>query len=578
MGTLEQVMHEVTKAFEPLVEHIEEKEVHILLAELGLQLPLAAEDIEALDNALTQVSEEAKAALSKIEAVKKAIEDEDLPAAVAAATAAITHVRAAYNGFTGFANTIKNDIGAAAIGITQAELEDFVTHLPVRLAEYLFITTLETYVEPLVQVLEVLQVVERTEVPSTSPALPAYTKRELHPGALLDVITHPGRHLENLYDWNKPAFDGSKLFPILSKVLLRAGIPVIYDEVNAPGVLEAFFAKISIDNSGPLPGLLIEPAVDIRFPAALNLSQEGWALNAAMNINLSGNAKLALYPDGKVKFTVPGFTGAQVAANLKVGYTDKPLEILTITGGSGVTAESFVIDIKVDIDSAGNGDIAFTATLNKAKVIIDLSGGDGFTKKMAGSGFETEVTLKFGYSTNGGFFIEGSGGLQIKVPTHIALGPLDITALSVALTRQQQKMPLTIGGDIRTSLGPLQVIVQDIGCSFDLTSLDDNSGNLGRFDLTPGFKPPSGIGLSIDAGGIKGGGILNFDPANKEYFGALELEFRRPLASSIPACPTAAMVSLYSLSLQPNSRPYNWVLDLRSTASAVCWASTAPHA
>ena len=38
-----------------------------------------------------------------------------------------------------------------------------------------------------------------------------------------------------------------------------------------------------------------------------------------------------------------------------------------------------------------------------------------------------------------------------------------------------------------------------------------------------GFKPPKGVGLSIDAGVVKGGGYLFFDFDREEYAGALEI-------------------------------------------------------
>ena len=51
-------------------------------------------------------------------------------------------------------------------------------------------------------------------------------------------------------------------------------------------------------------------------------------------------------------------------------------------------------------------------------------------------------------------------------------------------------------------------------------------GNAGPFDIKLGFKPPNGVGLSIDGGGFKGGGFLIFDPDKGEYAGALELTFQ----------------------------------------------------
>jgi hypothetical protein len=48
--------------------------------------------------------------------------------------------------------------------------------------------------------------------------------------------------------------------------------------------------------------------------------------------------------------------------------------------------------------------------------------------------------------------------------------------------------------------------------------------------LDLGFKPPNGVGLSIDAGAIKGGGFLYLDFDKGEYFGALELMLQETIS------------------------------------------------
>ena len=50
-------------------------------------------------------------------------------------------------------------------------------------------------------------------------------------------------------------------------------------------------------------------------------------------------------------------------------------------------------------------------------------------------------------------------------------------------------------------------------------------GNLGPLDVGLGFLPPTGVGLSLEAGGFKGGGFLIVDTDKGEYAGGLELDF-----------------------------------------------------
>jgi hypothetical protein len=51
-----------------------------------------------------------------------------------------------------------------------------------------------------------------------------------------------------------------------------------------------------------------------------------------------------------------------------------------------------------------------------------------------------------------------------------------------------------------------------------------HAGNLGSLDLGLGFKPPTGLGISVDAGPVNGGGYISFDFDKGRYAGVLQLE------------------------------------------------------
>ena len=80
------------------------------------------------------------------------------------------------------------------------------------------------------------------------------------------------------------------------------------------------------------------------------------------------------------------------------------------------------------------------------------------------------------------------------------------------------------GVDASFQLGPVAASVQDIGASLDLVAGSGGStGIFGNLDYRLGFKTPSGIGISVDAGSVSGGGFLFFDEPNGRYGGAIEL-------------------------------------------------------
>ena len=63
----------------------------------------------------------------------------------------------------------------------------------------------------------------------------------------------------------------------------------------------------------------------------------------------------------------------------------------------------------------------------------------------------------------------------------------------------------------------------------------DHDGNLGLANLGFAFKPPNGVGLSLDVGIVKGGGYLFIDAERGEYAGALELMFAEFLVDRAPS-------------------------------------------
>jgi hypothetical protein len=108
-------------------------------------------------------------------------------------------------------------------------------------------------------------------------------------------------------------------------------------------------------------------------------------------------------------------------------------------------------------------------------------------------------------------------------------------------------IPLSVGADVKGSLGPLTAVAENVGFTARLDFAAARR-NLGLADLAIGFKPPNGVGLSIDAGAVKGGGYLFLDPERGEYAGALELTLSgfialRASGSSPRACPTARRAS-----------------------------------
>ncbi|TDC24033.1 kelch motif-containing protein, partial [Kribbella albertanoniae] len=122
-------------------------------------------------------------------------------------------------------------------------------------------------------------------------------------------------------------------------------------------------------------------------------------------------------------------------------------------------------------------------------------------------------------------YFRGSAGLELQVPVHLRIGPVEVQGLTLSVGAGSEGIPVGVGTTFKVAFGPLQAVVEDIGVRATFAIRPDGDGNLGPLDVSFGFKPPTGVGLSVDAGVISGGGYLSFDPEKGEYAGALELEF-----------------------------------------------------
>jgi hypothetical protein len=154
--------------------------------------------------------------------------------------------------------------------------------------------------------------------------------------------------------------------------------------------------------------------------------------------------------------------------------------------------------------------------------------GDGFIQKLlSGINIKSVSELGIGVSNVQGIFFEGSSALEIKIPTHLKLGPLNIDYATFGINIDDRDFGILLASDFSVSLGPLYASVEHIGLTIPLSFPENGNGNLGPVQISaPKFMPPKGVSLSLDAGVVKGAGYLFIDADRGEYAGALELTFQ----------------------------------------------------
>ncbi len=148
---------------------------------------------------------------------------------------------------------------------------------------------------------------------------------------------------------------------------------------------------------------------------------------------------------------------------------------------------------------------------------------DGDARALTGGGLPACCQAAFGPVET------TSGGLEANLPPSVTqFGPFRIQKGQVAIGDspdgdRHTALELATSADI--AIGPFNLTIDRIGMRLDLRA-GGVEPNLGLVDMDFGFKPPNGIGLTIDAKAIKGGGFLYLDADKGEYAGVLELSFK----------------------------------------------------
>jgi hypothetical protein len=165
----------------------------------------------------------------------------------------------------------------------------------------------------------------------------------------------------------------------------------------------------------------------------------------------------------------------------------------------------------------GAPSLSFFARKGKAT----LKPEDSFLKMILGDGIALDFAVEAEADQFGKLRLKNGTGLKASLPVPtLPTGPFELQFINLGLTpvdgsflNLQTELSASFGVD----LGPFKASVDRLGI---LLNINLNAATPISFD----FKPPNGLGLSLDAGIVKGGGYLFVDPSGGEYAGALELK------------------------------------------------------
>lgn len=442
---------------------------------------------------------------------------------------------------------------------------DFPDIFPKQLLDYIIIIYLNDHQQTLSAALEFLGIIKREAV-SANDDRPSYILKEFNWTEITNLFSNPLSFLQNTYSWNEEDFDSHLLFEKVNKLLWEFGVysvvktgdkQLLYKLSESPSVLasnnyvldlylfslehesnllEGIFELFYLPATDTgLPGLGLKPIVKGELSKLLDVGTNRQLLIKS-NLNIDGGIALLKRPNEgfvvKTGFDDPNLS--EITGQFSILLTDKqivPKILLGDEDGSRIEYGSIDINFIFELNAQQKNEIRFEIPINQLRFILDTAKGDSFINNiMPNGGISLDLDIVLGYSTIRGFYFQGSGGLEFQLPMHRQIGPILIEDALLSL-RYNNNLQVSAAADITLNLGAIVATVNKIGLTGAMSV--GNNGGLGGVDFKLGFKPPTGVGLSIDAPPVKGGGFLNYDESTSTYTGGIELQFSKISFSAI---------------------------------------------
>jgi hypothetical protein len=528
-GSLERLAIEYAGALQELAKWLDGDEVLSTLEEFGANYPpglLTHAGFVTAQRATVGAAGELGGAVGDLVA---SVEAGDVVQIVARGLHVLDRARALTESFGQLGAQLQ--AAGAALGVPAAQVNALTAGLPRKLVDFTLTKQLDL-VPAVGATMTLLGIVERTFTPAQA-GVPAFEVSQLHLDRFGPALTRPADHLQALYDWGAPGFDGTKLLPMVAQLVARLGLPSRFRPPAAgqPAAVEAFAVELTAAPGNP-PGLTVGVMLPIggAIDRAIATPHPAWTAHVKASARVAAGATGTLRPPLAITLSPP--TG-EIRGDAEVRLEGRPAEPFVVLGQAGGTR----IQVAT-VDASLGFDIAWDAATHQAtigpragarvaggKLVVDAGQADGFIAQLlSGVHLESDFDAGLTWTPKNGVQFAGSATLEIALPVHVSLGPIDVPSIYLALGLKNDGAVTTeLSADIKAMLGPITAIVTRIGATADLR-LPPPGGHAGQIALDFHFKPPRGVGLSLDAGPVKGGGFLDIDPVRREYSGMLELD------------------------------------------------------
>lgn len=474
----------------------------------------------------------------------------------------LADVSEVYSSVKNFTNAIANSTS----GIAPFQ-NVFIAEFPGDLFNYMICKYLNETSKIVFNGLLSLNIVEYFPIEKNDPR-PSYIKIRINYAKMGTLISNPDDLVKTAFRWNSEDFDFINIAIIIREFLSSIKVPAVYDDKINYLIEDRIFKTIHYNNlfnvnyklGASLDMFLLEILVgnelktlqsnisafegvtlnekgvllEINIPEGTSTKQDitdtlSLQLNTSDIIGTSFGIQLS---PSEQKFSyLNGFSNNGKIELLIRKLFEEPIRLFGQPEGTRLEIRNQAVSLFVRPGTPLEFGLGYD--LSGLALVIDPNGSDNFIKNIFGDKVrEIQFPIIVEWSNTKGISFVGSGTFEFEVNTHFKIGPIEFTNVKVALQapQGQNKVTTNIGTNIKGDLGAIIFTVDNIGLRLTL-NLDE--GNAGPFGIDIGFKPPTGVGLSIDAPPVKGGGFLNYDESTSTYTGGLELQFSKISFSAI---------------------------------------------
>jgi hypothetical protein len=530
-GTLEQIAVQLARALTRLSTRIEGDEFQNTLARLGLVLPPELLAQPAAVSARDALSTSAKALPAIIDQLVAAADAQDLAGILQHGAALLSAANSLITAFDTLPAAI-DSVRSSFPEITDAVFADFAAGFARKLLDLLVADALDE-VLAIGAALSLAGLIERVrpfETPNVD--LLEIERSNIRYDRVTRLFGSPADHFTTLYDWGLPTFDGIKLLSAVSEFLARMGVPTAFHPPSESSgtLLEAYVLDIRPNATAVPPGLDISVVVPFggTIDAPLPTTDPAWSGTFSARGSFATVFTGTLRPPMTVAFVSPTATFDGAAEVRLLGDGATPFVLLGTAGSSRIELKTVKFGTGVTFNPSG-AEPFVQAALDGGRVLINSSEGDGFISKvLSGVQIDSNFDVGVNWSLATGLRFDGSATLAIHLPVHTDLGPVYVHEIILVASLQQDVIPVDVSTSFSCQLGPLEGSIDEIGFTAAI-SFPGTGGNAGPAHIDFAFKAPKGVGLVIDALGIKGGGFLDIDRPNHRYFGMLQLQFQNTI-------------------------------------------------